>query len=310
MVHKAVLIGEILYLIPVRVRGYIYEMNLAAWNEAGVDSVEFVKRRINNGSVLRTWLPKSDDQRLYIPEYGGKRVFCIEKSKIKIIEFKIPSALNTIGVLEEELWAVPLYGEYIFCLTRDGIIKEKIKIPDGCTEDGMSDIWEIIPGDEFVFLIHWRNPKIDIYNRKTKETIQIDGKMFMLPAEGDSGDEVYYLPYVFWKNVIHFFPSRGTLLEIEMPNMAYRFRKSFFPANISLEEWDKWQRIVRKYRYSLNINRNEKGMKYLYAFLECMSEELFLAKDEYKKRNFIGEKIYQYISENNRLREEKNEMDE
>lgn len=290
-VNQAIIVGEILYLIPFRIRDYIYETNLADWDEMGSD-IKFVKRSIGKGITMRTWLPKSDGHILYLPEFGGKRVFAIKNNEIKVIKLEIPSELNTIGVFGNELWAVPLYGEYIFSLTLDGKIKEKIKISRECAEDGKTDIWEIGEEKEFVFCVHWRRPEIDIYNRKSKKTMQIDGAMFTLHSEDNVRNKLYYLPYVTWKNGIRFFPSMCSLLEIELPDLVYQSKKNFFPKEILDEEWDYWCRTICRYKYCQKILLKEESENELETFLKCISVKISLDENGANQKNTIGKEIY------------------
>lgn len=295
-VHQAVIQGSKLYLIPMRIRDYIYEVNLSVWKEKG-GKVRFVKRRIGKNVTIRTWLPKSGGEFLYIPEYGGKRVFAVSDDEIKVMELDISYGLNTVGIYEKELWAVPSFGEWIYCLTLDGKVKEKVKISGGCEEGEGSDIWEIVVKDEFIIFVHWKKPEINIYNRKSRKMIEIDCTTFERPPIGGTGDELYYyLPWAVWKNKIRFFPFRCNLLEVSLSDMSYQSKQFDFPEDVSEEEWNRWRRSVRRFRYNQKGLLHERNGENLSTFLEYVSEEDFL-KNGCDKRNNIGEKIYKYIIE-------------
>lgn len=294
VVHQAVVVGEKLYLIPLEIKEYICVINLDICHSEEGD-LRIVSKRINEIDIMRTWLPRVYNQSLYIPEYEGKRVFCVSNDKVKVIYLNIPSELCTVKVYEEELWAVPLYGEFIFCLTLEGRIKEKIKIPFDCTAKGENDIWEIIVREEFLYFLHWKRPEINIYNRKKKEAIKIDGKKFVLPCVGGPGDRQYYLTYVINENIIRFFPSRCSMLEINLEDFSYREKIFDYPVQISDEEWREWRRIIRWYRYSREEFLNEKEGEELRTFMEYISSNLLLQKYEKDREKSIGSKVYQSV---------------
>ena len=203
VIHQAIVIGDILYLIPSDIEGYIISINLCIYKEIG-ESIWFASKRVGEGIIMRTWLPKSYGKSLYIPEYNGKQIFCITNDNVKVVDMDIPSGLFTVGVFKEELWAAPLHDKYIVCLTMDG--KEKERVDISCDyENDKKSIWEIIPKENFVFILHWKRPEIDIYDRKNKKIIQISGAEFKRACEGDPSDRQYYLPYIINGNVIRFF---------------------------------------------------------------------------------------------------------
>lgn len=291
IVHQAILVGDELYLIPLEIKKHIYVIDLSSCNSVK-DNIKVVSKRINEKNIGRTWLPRICGRSLYIPEYEGKRVFCITDSKIKVIDLDIPSVLCTVVVIDEELWAVPLYGEYIFCLTLEGIIKERIKIPFGCTDKGENDIWEIIVKDEILLFLHWKRPEIDIYNRKRKEAIKINGKKFEQPCVGGPGDRQYYLTYVIEGSSIRFFPSRCSMLEVDLESFSYQEKAFDYPIQILSEEWENWCRTVRWYRYSQGAFLEEKEGEELRTFIEYISAKLVSQKHVKEQGDSIGSKIY------------------
>lgn len=294
VIHQAVVIGEILYLIPSEIKEYIYAIDLSVWNETS-DSIKLSKKKVHINITMRTWLPKSYGRSLYIPEYKGKRVFCIVGNKCKQINLDIPDGVFTIGVFGEELWAAPLYGKYIFCLTMEGEVKQKVKIPCGSVDGEKSIIWEIIARDDFVFFLHYQEAIIDIYHRKSKKIIRIDGKKFELSCYGGPGDEQYFLPYVMKEGIIRFLPSRCSMLEIDLSNFMFQKRAFGFPTQISKEEWSNWCKAIRKYRQKNYLKiENEEGVK---TFVKYVSDKSFLQKSMSNKGLKIGRNIYQNILE-------------
>ena len=160
-IHQATVIDQKLYLIPSEMKGYVYAINLATWCETE-DNIKLENRKINMGATMRNWLPKSNGKALYLAEYQGKRIFCVENDKTKVINLDIPSVLCTVGVFRDELWTAPLYGRDVFCVTLEGNIKERVELPLECKEEVKGDIWEIIVKEKFVFFLHWTKPEIDI----------------------------------------------------------------------------------------------------------------------------------------------------
>lgn len=295
VIHQAIVIGETLYLIPLEILGYIFSINLSVCKELN-DSIWFTNERVGQEMIIKTWLPKSYGNSLYIPEHAGKRVFCIENNKIEVIDLDIPSELFTIGVYEQELWAAPLHGKYIVCLSMDGKEKERVEIPCSCAYERKSDICEIVPKDNFVFILHWRRPEIDIYNRKNKKVIQINGEKFRQPCEGGPGDEMYYLPYVMRNDFIRFFPSRCSMLEISLSNFTYRKKEFHLPTRVLNEEWNEWCRAIRRYRYIQKGFLNEKDGKGIETLIEDISSGEFQQKCMYIPKNSIEKNIYRYIA--------------
>lgn len=293
-IHQAMVIDQELYLIPSEMKGYVYAINLAVWCETE-DSTKLENRKINIGATMRNWLPKSNGKALYLAEYQGKRIFCVENDKTKVINLDIPSVLCTVGVFGDELWAVPLYGRDVFCVTLEGNIKERVHLPLECRDEDKSDIWEIIVKEEFVFLLHWAKPEIEIYNRKSKKVIKINGKEFKRPCAGGVGDDQYYLPYVVENHSIRFLPSRCSMLEVSLPDLSYKQIEFDFPRQILDEELDEWRRTIRRYRYNREDFFYEREGGKLGTYMEFISDSSLLQKSINSQLGSIGGQIYQYI---------------
>lgn len=166
IIHQAIVVNNILYVVPLEIKENIYVVNLKVWNNNN-NNIKLTPKKIGKGIEIKTWLPKYYDRSLFIPEYGGRRVFCVTEDKVKIIHLDIPVELFTIGVFENEIWVAPLHGKRIFCMTLEGEIKEKVEALCGYGKD-TTNIWEIFFRDEFVFFLYWKRPEIDIYNKKKK----------------------------------------------------------------------------------------------------------------------------------------------
>lgn len=290
VVHQAIVIGDALYLVPWEIKKYIYVVKLSALYETA-DSINLIARKIELGITMRTWLPKKYDQSLYIPEYGGKRVFSITNSEIKVVDLDIPSGVYTIEVFQNELWVALIHSKHIFCLTLEGKFKERVEVVCGRESGEKNDIWEIIAKDEFVFFVHCWDTKIDIYIRKSKKIITINGK------DECMGNEQHYLPYIMDDSVVHFLPSGCRMLEIDLPSLTYRQKEFGFPTQILDAEWDKWCRIVHRQRCFHGKFLNEKNKEELRIFKEYISDGIFLQKYINVGKCRIGRVIYQYISE-------------
>ncbi len=305
--HQALVIGEILYLIPLVMRGYIYIVNMNIREESRC-SIKFVSKKFGESLQIKTWLPKCYGQSIYIPEYEGKRVFCITNDQIKIINLEIPSVLCTIGILGEELWVAPLYGKQVFCFTLEGKIKEKVEIPYDSANGERCDVWEIVLNSEYVFFVHWQKPEIDIYIRKRKEIIQISGKGTELPCEGGPGDKQYYLPYIVKDGTIRFLPSRCSMLEIDLSNFKYRQKKFDLPKSISDKKWENWCEKISRYRYGQKTCLSETAGANVRIFLKNVFEVLPQQNNVNSISGSIGMEIYQYILKSIHLKD--NDIDE
>lgn len=224
-----------LYFLPIYVKDPVLIVDLRTLTYVRI--IENWSGKKPDDCRVTAWKRAYDGEYIFSALYNTKtlmRLSC-DSPKVDLLKLDIPENLIDVNYGFEELWALPMRGDKIYQIDKNGGVVNTVELSAEDVINPLPDFARIIVQKRYLFLLPYYRKGIYVYDKW-------NGEMHIIPEEGvvlaKKNKEIYlrYWEYCIRGNLICFLPFRDKYIEIDLDTLAYEIRELSYPDLWSDEE--------------------------------------------------------------------------
>lgn len=280
--------NNIVFLIPFNTKEPIFLLSLE-----DLSCLKKIEKWFEQDShIYSTWGSSVDEINIIFPIIGKNYIGRANINNLELIPIDIPYPILSINADKNDMWILPVKGDYIYRTDKSGKVNECIKLDlnFGITADQFTRIINI---EEFVFLFPYEGKDIYCYKKREKIFIKVELEAISCWSKLLIQLNCSYWDYYVNNNILHILPMRYKYFAINLSTLEV-FDEDKLVYGLSCcervyRDWCLWS--IEKDANKLLLEKKDVLLDDLIEFISITTEDKSVKNYKLK----TGEKVLRYL---------------